>query len=890
MACGLHRRAHLLARKIVHETTSSPPPSLPSNRRPWFVLDPWVWRMAWRDSRSSRGRLLVFSTALTLGVAALVAIGSIGWNLERAIGQQARTLLGADLQIDARHKPDAAAQALIDSLGTTRAGETRLVSMAQFPKNGASRLVQVRAMEGAFPFYGTLDTAPAAAAREFAAGRGALVEESLLLQYGLQPGDQIRIGDRNWSILGAMRKIPGEANPLAGLAPRVLIPRAELPAALVNRGSLVHYLTYFQLPPGVDADKLLARHQPALKNADLETDTVSHRKQQLGRVFENVTHFLNLVSFVALLLGGIGVASAIHAHLKQKLRTVAVLRCLGASAWQTLAIYLIQALSLGLAGALSGALLGILIQSLAPWFLRNALPVELGFAISWVAVGEGIGIGFLTCAIFVLLPLLPVRRTPPLLALRAAYEAAGTALRRPDPLLWLTYALLGAALLGFPWLQSRDPRLGFGFSGGLLVAFALLAAVAKILMVAARRYFPRSWAFEWRQGLANLYRPNNRTGVLVFTLGLSTFLLLGLHLTRDAMLRQFALKQGAASQPNLVFFDIQPDQTEALAQVIRAHHLPVMATLPFVTMRLTSIRGKSINDLAAEKPVKGSPAMPNWRLRHEYRSTYRDHLNDAEEITAGRWQGSVAAGSGADLASRVPVSVEADMARELRLQVGDALVFDVQGVPVYTVVGSIRKVDWTHFEPNFFVVFPTGVLEAAPAFISVVTRTDSPAASAAVQRDVVRQFPTVSAIDLSLVMATIQGIVDKATAAVRFLSIFTVGTGILVVAAAILTGRYERVREGVLLRTLGATRRQIFRILAIEYLCLATLSALTGILLAAAGSWALANYVFKVPWVPSPLAMAGTWLIVAALTVSIGLLASRGVCDHPPLEILRAEE
>ena len=846
--------------------------------------------MAWRDSRNSRSRLLVFSTALTLGVAALVAIGSIGWNLERAVAQQARTLVGADLQIDGRQRPDAAAQKLIDSLGGTRAGEIRLVSMAQFPKSDASRLVQVRALDAAFPFYGSLETAPAAAAGEFARGKGAIVEQGLLLQYGLHPGDQIRIAGRSWPILGSVRKLPGEANAFASFAPRVLVPRAELPVSLLNRGGLVRYITYLKLPANVDPDKLVASHQKEIKRNNLDTDTVAHRKQQLGRLFENVTHFLNLVSFVALLLGGIGVASAIHAHLKQKLRTVAVLRCLGASSWQTLAVYLIQALAMGLVGALGGAVLGIAIQSLAPRFMQNALPVELGFAISWAAVAEGIAIGFLTSAIFVLLPLLPVRRTPPLLALRSAFESAGTSVAKRDPLLWLTFALLGGALLGFPWLQSRDPRLDFGFSAALAVSFALLAAVAKILMLGARRFFPQSWAYEWRQGLANLYRPNNRTGVMIFTLGLSTFLLLGLDLTRGAMLRQFALKEGAANQPNLVFFDIQPDQRDGVAGIIRANHLPIMATVPVVTMRLTSVRGRSINDLSAEKPVSGRPSVPNWRLRHEYRSTFRDHLNDAEEITAGRWQEHAPAGSGLDAGNPVPVSVEADMAREMRLHVGDALVFDVQGVPIYAIAGSIRKVDWSHFEPNFFVVFPTGVLEAAPASIIIATRAASPAASAATQGGVVRQFPSVVALDLSLVVATIQGIVDKATAAVRFLSVFTVGTGILVVAAAILTGRYERVREGVLLRTLGASRRQIFRVLAVEYLCLGTLSAFTGIVLAAAGSWALAIYVLKIPWAPSPLAMAATWVIVAAITVTVGLLASRGVCDQPPLEILRAEE
>ncbi len=870
-----------------------PDPTPARHARPFVLFDPWVWRMAWRDSRRSRSRLLVFSTALTLGVAALVAIGSVGWNLQRAIHEQARTLVGADLIVEARQPLDPSTDAFIDTLGATeRAGETRLASMTQFPGGGA-RLTQVRGMEGNYPFYGQIETNPATAAARFRRGEGALLEESLLQQFGAKVGDTITVGGAAFPVLGTVTKLPGEANAFASIAPRVLIPRSKLPPGLTVRGSLVRYFAYLKLPPGVNAAKVDARHDKEFKKRNLEIDTVAHRERQLGRVFTDVNRFLNLVSFIALLLGGIGVASAIQAHLKTKLRTVAVLRCLGASSQQTLVIYLIQALALGLVGALSGAVVGVLLQSAAPIFLRSVLPVDLSFAISWVAVVEGIGVGFLTCALFTLLPLLPVRRTPPLLALRSAFESNGAevaAATRRDPWRWLAYALLAIVLALFPWLQSRDPRLGFGFSGGLFVAFALLALVAWSLMRGARRYFPGTWPFEWRQGLANLYRPNNRTLVLVFTLGLSTFLLLGMYLTKDILLRQFSQKESNANGPNLVFFDVQTDQKDALSAAVRAHGLPVMDFVPTVTMKLTNVAGRTVDDLSDEKPKPGQPAIPKWRLQHDYRSSYRNHLTDSETMVAGKFTGQAAEGSGLEPGKPVPVSVEQEMAKDLRVKLGDPLVWDVQGIPFYTTVGSIRKVDWSNFGLNFFVVFPTGVLEAAPTFNVLVTRAANAAASGKVQSDVVRQFPTISAIDLSLIITTIKGIVDKATVAVRVLSIFTVGTGLLVLAAAIVTGRYERVKEGVLLRTLGASRRQIYRILVVEYLCLGTLSAFTGILLAAAGNWALATFVFKLPWVPSPLAMTVCWFIVAALTVTIGLLASRGVCDHPPLEILRAEE
>lgn len=858
------------------------------------MTNPWIWKMAWRDSRRGRGRLLLFSSALTLGVAALVAIGTLRSGLERAIDAQARGLVGADLVLEGRAVPTSEQTAFEDSLGGAVARETALSSMARFVKTDATRLVQVRAFAGAYPFYGQIETEPPAAAEAFRAGRGALIEESLRVQFGVQPGDTIEIGGRAFPVLGGIRKLPGETAAFSGVAPRVLIPRADLPAGLLARGSLVRWKTYFRLPESVAVPDLIAAIKPQLAQFRLEADDVARRKRSLGRVFENMSRFLNLVGFVALLLGGTGVASAIGAHLKTKLRTVATLRCLGASSRQALAIYLIQALAMGAAGVLMGALLGLLVGAATPRALAGVLPVTVDFRWDWSVLGQGIAVGLVTCVLFALLPLLPVRRVPPLLALRAAFDVAGadaTRGRRRDPLLWLTLLLLALALAAFPAITSRDWRFGLWFSGFLLLAFLVLAAVARSLIWGARRFFPRSLPYAWRQGVANLYRPNNRTLLLTFTLGLSTFLLLGLDLTKDALLRQFAARGSGTNQSNLVFFDVQSDQKGAVADLVRAGGLPVLDLVPVVTMRLASLKSRPIEEILAQAGPKGKGAIPEWRLRHEYRSTYRDHLTEGEEITSGKWTGRFEPASSVNAASeKVPVSIEVEAARELGLRPGDDLVFDIGGVPIAATVGSLRRVEWERFQPNFFIVFPAGgTLEEAPAFHVLVTRARDAAQSGAVQSAMVRAFPNVAAIDLSLIVGTVQGIVDKATWAVRVLSIFTVGTGLLVLAAAILTGRYERIQESILLRTLGASRGVVFTVLCVEYLALGTLAALTGAVLAVAGSWALTTFVFKIAWSLPLLPLALSFLLAAGLTLLIGLLASRGVCDQPPLEILRAE-
>jgi putative ABC transport system permease protein len=271
-------------------------------------------------------------------------------------------------------------------------------------------------------------------------------------------------------------------------------------------------------------------------------------------------------------------------------------------------------------------------------------------------------------------------------------------------------------------------------------------------------------------------------------------------------------------------------------------------------------------------------------LRREFRSTYRGQLADTEKVVAGSFVGRVSPGTAV-----VPVSVEQGVAKELQVQIGDEITFDVQGVPIRTRVESLRTVEWQRLQANFFIVFPEGVLEAAPKFFVVATRADSAAHSAALQRAVVNAYPNVSAIDLGLVLQTLDGIFSKVAMVVQFMALFVALTGLVVMVGAVLTGRFQRVRESVLLRTLGATRAQVQRILFAEYGVLGLLAAATGSLLALGASWLLVQFVFKTRFAPSPWLLLTTVIVVTLVTVVTGLLASRGDCDQPPLAVLRQE-
>lgn len=842
------------------------------------ILDSWVWRMAWRESRTRRRRLLLFGSSIVLGIAALIAISSFRDQVMSAIEDQARTLLGADLVLAGRTRFGAEEDALFRTMGGRQARETDFSSMALFPASAGTRLVQVRAIDVEFPFYGELEAEPADSVMRWKSEGGALVEETLMAQFSAKVGDEIRIGDLRLRVAGRLRKVPGDSLVFATLAPRVYLRQSDLPHAnLLREGSLARYKVYFQLKDGESAEALVKSVKPRLDALRLGHTTVSRRKEDLGDSMENLSNFLSLVGFVALFLGGIGVASAIHTHVKEKLPGIAMLRCLGAGTAQTFSIYLVQAIALGVIASVAGALLGVVIQLLLPRVLGDFLSVRVPFALGGWNLLKGMAIGFAFSVVFALLPLLEVRRASPLTALRLA---AGTE-RRPGRR-WetgLVYLLILGASIGFAVTHTDKWRQGLGFVAGLVGAFALLTGVAHLLVVCVRRWTPEFLPFVWRQGLSNLHRPNNRTTLLLLSLGLGTFVLLTLYLTQSMLVGQL-MREGGGTRPNAVFFDIQPDQRDGMRELLKSQGVPVLDEAPIVTMRLAKLKARTIEDLLSGT----NRSIARWALRREYRSTWRSDLSDAETLISGVWHPAY------DPAREVtPVSLEEGIARDLGLGLGDEITFDVQGVPLSTRVASLRRVDWRRVQPNFFVVFPPGVLESAPAFYVAVTRTASAQQSAALQRAVVEKFPNVSSIDLTLVLNTLDSILQKVSLAMRFMALFTVATGLLVLAGAILVSRHQRMRESILLRTLGASGAQIRRILVAEYVSLGLLAAVAAGAMSLAAAGLLAHYVFRISLSLHVLPILAALVVVPVLTVVTGLLSSRGVATQPPMEILRQE-
>jgi putative ABC transport system permease protein len=365
----------------------------------------------------------------------------------------------------------------------------------------------------------------------------------------------------------------------------------------------------------------------------------------------------------------------------------------------------------------------------------------------------------------------------------------------------------------------------------------------------------------------------------MLAIGLGTFLLVTLYNVRNMLMSQVVERSGRG-EPNLVLFDVQKDQRRGIAELIRSFNLSLYDEVPVVTMRLAAVKERRVEEIRADRESR----IASWALRRQYRSTYRDRLVGTEKIIAGTWQGRVDGE-----AQPIPVSLEKGIAETLRVGLGDTLEFEIQGVPLRTRVASLREVDWQRVQPNFFVVFPEGVLEDAPQFYAVVARAESSRASANMQNAVVERFPNVSAIDLTLVLNTLDAILGRVSDAIRFVALFTILTGCAVLASAVLSSRSQRLKESILLRTLGAPRWQIVTSVIAEYVFLGLISALTGALLAIAASWGLSFYFFKTAAALSLAAIFSVPVLVTCLTVIAGALGCWGIFRRSALETLRAE-
>ena len=835
----------------------------------------WLVKMAWRDGKASGKRLLLFMASIILGIAAVVSIQSFSDNLNDNIGLQSKALMGADFLIDSNQPANARVNQLMDSLGGADAKEVNFASMAAFPKSLATKLVQVRGIEGNFPFYGELETEPASAAREYQQKGGALVDATAMLQYNLKPGDSVKLGTITFPIIGSLITAPGSTGIGATAAPPIIVPfRFMEESGLLQKGSRLEYNYYFKNTEA-DLKALNKKVDPLLDAENADMDTHTDTSQRLGRRYENVGRFLNLVAFIALLLGCVGIASSVHIYIKEKLKAVAVLKCLGATRKQTFFIFLLQIAGMGFLGGLIGTIIGLVLQQTFPLILQEFLPFEVEISTSYPSIIVGLLLGVTMSVLFALSPLVNTWFVSPLQVLRVQEDTGKKS--RPYQI-WVVLAIVLFVFLFAYWLLGR---WGFAasFVAGILITFSILAGVSIAFMRMIKRYFPKSWSFSARQSLLNLYRPNNQTIVLILAIGIGTFLISTLYFTKDFLLAKASFERTEES-PNLILFDVQTEQREDVANTILPKGLPVINNIPIVTMRLQRIKDRPVNDIRLDTTTR----VNKWILSHEFRTTYRDSMIGSEKLLEGEWIPTLDPNSGA-----IPISLADNVAKDALVTLGDTLIFNVQGKSMTTIVGNIRQVDWARMQLNFSIVFPTGVLENAPQFHVLTTNAPDKKSSANLQRELVRKFPNVSIIDLRQVVTLVENILDKISWVITFMAFFSILTGIIVLIGSVRNSKYQRIRESVLLRTLGAQSKQILKINAFEYLFLGVLGSGVGVLLSLVSSWLLAYFIFDTPFVPSWVPFVVVLPGITLLVLGIGLFNSKSVLNSPPLEVLRKE-
>ncbi len=831
----------------------------------------WLFKMAWRDAKASRARLLLFMASIILGIAAVVSIQLFSQNLTDNIQRQSKSLMGADFRIDINELPSERAQEIIDSLQPD-ASEVSFVSMVAFPKNNGTKLVRIRGLEGDFPFYGSLKTQPVTAATSYKALGEALVDATLMLQYNLKPGDSIKVGEITLPIAGALNAIPGNNAISSAIAPLVVIPaRFVDDTNLLQFGSRKRY-EFFYNQPETDLVLLEERLQPLLEAEKADLDTHTSTSSRLGQRYDNVGSFLNLTAFIALLLGCIGIASSVNIYIKEKIKAIAVLKCLGASRKHSFLIFLIQIAGIGILGGIIGTLIGVGLQELFPIVLKEFLPFDITISISAQPLIMGVLLGLIMSVLFALPPLLRTWFVSPLEVLRHSGDAS----KQSKNANYIAIAVIVLFLYAFSYWLLKDLLFALAFIVGITVTFGILSGVAMASMKLVKTYFPKSAGFTTRQSLLNLFRPNNQTIVLLVAIGLGTFLISTLYFSKDILLDKAEIGQTTESA-NLITLDVQPDQVEEVVKTFKANDLPVLDNIPLVTMRMHSIKNELVNKLRTDTTVQ----IKRWLLNHEFRTTYRDKLIDSEEIVAGQWVASQKAGE------IIQISISENLAEDANVSLGDSIVFNVQGVLMETVIKSIRKVDWTSLQPNFTVLFPSGVLENAPQFYVLTTNAPTETSSANLQRDLVRKFPNVSVIDLRQMFTVVEDILNKVSWIINFMAFFSILTGIIVLIGSVRTSKYQRIKESVLLRTLGAKNKQILTITALEYLSLGILGSLLGILLALISSLLLAVFVFQQPFTPSLIPFLVFLPGISLLVLGIGLSNIREVLKSSPLEVLR---
>lgn len=835
-----------------------------------------------RESRGSRGRLVFFIACLAVGVAAVVAVAGLSDSLDQGVRREARPLLGADLAVrGSRPLPPELdhAVASLDEVQRTDVRET--VTVASAParngRPGPSQLVELKVVEGVFPFYGTLELEPRRPLHELLTPETAVVASELLARLRLRVGDTLRIGGEPFRIAGVVLSEPDRVSVSLTLGPRVFLSEEGFERTpLDDRGSRIEYRALLKLPEATSEEELRRTAevlQSALPDAEpYRVETWRQAQPALRRNIERVERFLGLVALLSLFVGGIGVAQSVRSWLAGRLDAIAVLKCLGMRPREIFPLYLGKTVLLGLAGSLVGLVSGAAVQLALPSLFPDLIPRELIQPWQPGALLRGLVLGVGVALLFSLPPLSAVLRVPPARVLR----------RDAEPLprhRWVAASTLVTLALGI-WimasLQADSWDLGARFSGGVALVTVALAGAALLVSRGARR-LPRESAHPWlRHGLAALARPGAATGGAIVALGLGVLVVLAMSLVERRLSGQLAA-EFPEDAPSAFLVDIQPNQWPGVEALLRRGQAEDIRSVPVIMARLVEIDGVTSEELVQQSGQRSGGRR--WALTREQRLTYMGQLPADNVVVEGSlWSDP----------DRAEVSVEAEYARDIGVGVGSTLRFDIQGVPVELAVTSLRTVDWQTFGINFFLVVEPGVLDNAPQQRLAAARLPR-GAEQRFQDALAAEYPNVTVLRIREILEKILTVLGRISLGIRFLGGFTVVAGIAILAGAISAGSVRRGREVALLKTLGMTRREVAATFAVEYALIGLVAGVIGAVGGTVLAWGVLTRGFEIPWKLDPASIAVAVVASVLLTILAGLAASVRALERRPIEVLRSE-
>ncbi len=844
----------------------------------------FVWAMAWRETRGSFRHFIFFFACMALGVGALVGVSGFSTSLEFTIQKEARNLMAGDLEIHSHLPLSSHDLSVVQSLQTQGIQATtvqELIAMVSDLGGSETQLVELKAVGEGYPFYGKLITEPRDAAESLFSADHALVEEVLLIRLGLQVGEKIRLGQAEFTITGIIKKEPDRVAGAFSLGPRVMISQEGLAAtALIQPGSRVQYRTLLKLPQTSDIESIKSRIQAELADEKVRVTSYQEAQPRLRHFLKNLTTYLGLVGLTALLVGGIGVANSVQVFLRGKLDTLAILKCLGAGSATIFRVYLVQTLFLGLLGCLAGVALGLGVQKILPAFFTGFLPAEMEWHVSSLPILRGVAMGLITTLLFSLWPLLGIRGVPPAHVFRRDIvpeedEHHGEGKQsgsRSMSSIWIAAAIIAGLVLLALW-QAGSLNVG-GLFIGVLAASLILLRLGVGLTIRMVKAFIHPRSLVWRHGLANLYRPGSQAALAVLSIGVGVTVILAVHLVESSLLLQVG-ENTPKDAPSFFFIDIQRDQKDGFQSLVSQQGMPVEMT-SIVRARLHAVGDRKVADMDLSG---GSDA---WYFQREYVLTSQQNLPRNNKVKRGQWW-DTGFNSGSP-----QISVEEDAAHHLGVDLGSALTFDIQGVLISATVTSIREVNWGNLSTNFFVIFSPGVLDEAPTTYIATVRSN-PEQDVSLQRQVVSTFPNITAINIRHVLETVRHILEQIGLVVRFMAIFTIAAGLVVLSGAIATTRHWRTRESVILKTLGATRSLVARTFAVEYAVLGAIAGLVGAGMASLLAFILLRFVMDIPWQFQPVTLLMGIIATLVLTMVSGFLTTFRILGQKPLAVLRHE-